>query len=90
MLSEEEAEPYLSKNVLLKCGPDRNGRPCIYAQGKNHFIDMDNHDQNLRTIVHMLEETTSESARVSDGYIAVIIDQAGMISCYVFLARNML
>lgn len=78
ILSEEEAAPYLSKGVVSICGPDKQGRPCIYALNRNHIIDAENHDSNLRTIVNLLEKTTVESTRTADGFIAVIIDQEGV------------
>jgi hypothetical protein len=73
-LTAEEAAPYLAKGVVSMCGPDKNGRPCIFAASKNHLIDAENHDANLRTIVNMLEKATVESTEKADGFIAVIID----------------
>ncbi len=74
-LSEEAAAPYLSKGVISRCGPDKHGHPCIYATSKNHFIEPENHEANLRTIVHMLDAAKRESTEKGDGFIAVIIDQ---------------
>lgn len=78
VLSEEEAAPYLKQGVISTCGPDVNGRPCIYALNRNHNIDAEHHDRNLRTIVNLLEKTTAESSKIADGFIAVIIDQEGV------------
>lgn len=78
VLSEEDAATYLKHGVISTCGPDVNGRPCIYALNRNHLIDAENHDMNLRTIVNLLEKTTVESSKIADGFIAVIIDQEGV------------
>lgn len=78
VLSEEEAAPYLAKGVISTCGPDKNGRPCIYGLNRNHVIDPEHHDANLRTIINLLEKTTLESSETADGYIAVILDQEGV------------
>lgn len=75
VLSDEEAAPYLSKGVLARCGPDKYGHPCLYAASRNHFIDAENHDANLRTIVHMLDATKRDATEKGNGFIAVIIDQ---------------
>lgn len=70
-----DAEAYLSLGVIHHCGPDKHGRPVIYAQSKHHAIDAEHHERNLRTIVNLLEKAKQESVRTADGYIVVIIDQ---------------
>jgi hypothetical protein len=75
VLSEEEAAPYLAQGVIFRCGPDKHGHPCIYAASKNHLIDAEHHDRNLRTIVHMLDATKRDATEKGNGFIAVIIDQ---------------
>ncbi len=75
VLSEEEAAPYLAQGVVSMCGPDKHGRPCLYALSRKHLIDLENHDMNLRTIVNMMDKAVVESKANADGFIAVIIDQ---------------
>lgn len=75
VLSDEEAARYLSQNVISRCGSDKYGHPCIYACSKNHFIDAEHHERNLRTIVHMLDSAKREATEKGNGFIAVIIDQ---------------
>ena len=55
----------------------------MYVAGRNHLIDPENHERNLRTIVQSLEEVVTESGKTSDGYMALIIDQEGTygVSC---------
>ena len=67
----------MSRGVLVRCGPDHKGRPAVYVAGRNHLIDNDNHERNLRTVVANLEETVALSGKISDGYMALIIDQEG-------------
>ena len=73
-----DLEAYLSQGVITHCGPDKQSRPVIYAHSKNHLIDAEHHDRNLRVIVHLLDKAKQESVRRADGFITVIIDQQEM------------
>lgn len=76
-ITYEEVAPILAQEILVSAGADQAGRPILLGRGRNLYTSLEERPARLRTLAYMFEKSTTESTKVADGYINVILDMKG-------------
>ena len=75
--TEECIKKQIETGKLLWHKTDKGNRPCLYYRMKYHVPNLADLDNNLRFLVHMIEQGCAEADKLGSRQICVIYDRRG-------------